>query len=219
MHDLYGGKFLRTMSFLQNNTAYSTSGQEQHSQWYEHMEVPGKLRIAFLPITTRSGLVQANDKVASFDNGIRVDLRPSVNPLLLLTADVYAAPLPAVVRGLDSLGVDLEMIRNDEWDGHPVYVIGAKAGDSTSNQVWVDAERLVLLRFIQRNKSGERTLVSDIRVQNYKDFDGILIPTEFIVTRNGRPVWREQYANVRINDAVPAGAFDQAVWNDIPIPQ
>jgi hypothetical protein len=123
------------------------------------------------------------------------------------------------VRGLDSLGVDLEMIRNDEWDGHPVYVIGAKAGDSTSNQVWVDAERLVLLRFIQRNKSGERTLVSDIRVQNYKDFDGILIPTEFIVTRNGRPVWREQYANVRINDAVPAGAFDQAVWNDIPIPQ
>ena len=49
MHDRYAGKFFKTLSFLQNNTAYTTTGQEQHSQWYEHMEVPGKLRIAFLP--------------------------------------------------------------------------------------------------------------------------------------------------------------------------
>ena len=219
MRDVYGGKFLKTMSFLQNNTAYSTNGQEQHSQWYEYLEVPGKLRIAFLPITTRSGLVQANDKVASFDNGIRVDLRPSINPLLLLTADVYAAPTAAIMKGLDSLGVDVEMIRTDEWDGHPAYVIGAKPGDSTSNQMWIDAERLVLLRFIQRNKSGERTIVSDIHVQNYKDIQGFQIPTEFLVARNGRPVWREQYANVRINEPIPAGTFDQALWNDIPIPR
>jgi len=219
MHDAYGGKFLKTMSFLQNNTRYSTTGTEQHSQWYEHMEFPGKLRIAFLPVTTRSGLVQADDKIASFDNGIRVDLRPSINPLLLLTADVYAAPTPIIMKGLDSLGVDMEMIRTDEWDGHPVYVIGAKAGDSTSNQMWVDAERLVLLRFIQRNKSGERTIVSDTRVQNYKDIQGFQIPTEFLVTRNGRPIWREEYANVRVNEPIPAGTFDQAVWNDIPIPQ
>jgi hypothetical protein len=219
MHDVYGGKFLKTMSFLQNNTRYSTTGEEQHSQWYEHMELPGKLRIAFLPVTTRSGLVQADDKIASFDNGIRVDLRPSINPLLLLTADVYAAPTPIIMKGLDSLGVDMEMIRTDEWDGHPVYVIGAKAGDSTSNQMWVDAERLVLLRFIQRSKSGERTIVSDTRVQNYKDIQGFQIPTEFLVTRNGRPIWREEYANVRVNEPIPAGTFDQAVWNDIPIPQ
>jgi hypothetical protein len=111
------------------------------------------------------------------------------------------------------------MIRTDEWDGHPVYVIGAKAGDSTSNQMWVDAERLVLLRFIQRSKSGERTIVSDTRVQNYKDIQGFQIPTEFLVTRNGRPIWREEYANVRVNEPIPAGTFDQAVWNDIPIPQ
>jgi hypothetical protein len=123
------------------------------------------------------------------------------------------------MKGLDSLGVDMEMIRTDEWDGHPVYVIGAKAGDSTSNQMWVDAERLVLLRFIQRNKTGDRTIVSDTRVQNYKEIQGFQIPTEFLVTRNGRPIWREEYANVRINEPIPAGTFDQAVWNDIPIPQ
>src|ERR1700682_1102913 len=163
MHDLYAGKFLKTMSFLQNNTAYTSTGQEQHSQWYEHLEVPGKLRIAFLPAAQRSGLVQVDDKVASFDNGIRVDFRPSVNPLLLLTADVYVAPVATIMRGLDSLNVDPGVIRTDEWQGRPVYVIGAKAGDSTSNQMWVDADKLLLLRFIQRGKSGERPMGSDIR--------------------------------------------------------
>ena len=142
-----------------------------------------------------------------------------MNPVLLLTADVYAAPVPIIMRGLDSLSVDTEVIHNDEWEGRPVYVIGAKAGDSTSNQMWIDADRLLLLRFIQRGKSTERPVVSDIRVENYKEIQGFQIPTEFLVIRNGRPVWREQYANVRINEELPPGTFDQALWKDIPIPQ
>jgi hypothetical protein len=219
MHDLYAGKYLRTMSFLQNNIAYTTTGQEQKSQWYEHLEVPGKLRIAFLPATQRSGLVQVDDNVASFDNGMRVDFRPSVNPLLLLTADVYAAPVATIMRGLASLRVDTDVIRTDEWEGHPVYVVGAKAGDSTSTQMWIDADRLLLLRFIQTGKSGKRTIVSDYRVQSYKDIQGYQIATEFLLIRSGRPVWREQYANVRINEDFPAGTFDQATWKEIPIPQ
>jgi hypothetical protein len=219
MHDRYADNYLKTMSFLQNNTAYTASGEERKSQWYEHLEVPGKLRIAFLPATQRSGLVQIGDRVATFDNGIRVDFRPSVNPLLLLTADVFAAPPAAIMRGLDTLNVDTDVVRTDEWEGRPVYVVGAKAGDTTSNQMWVDAERMLLVRFIQQQKTPQRTIVSDIRVKNYKEIEGYQIPTEFLVLRNGRPVWREQYADVRINQVFPAGTFDQARWNDIPIPQ
>ena len=219
MHDRYDGKYLKTMSFLQNNTAYTTTGQEQKSQWYEHIEIPGKLRIAFLPASQKSGLVQVNDRVASFDNGIRVDFRPSVNPLLLLTADVYVAPAAAIMRGLDTLHVDDSIIRDDSWDGQPVYVVGAKAGDTTSNQLWVDRDQLRLVRFIQSQKVGERTTVSDTRVQGYKEIGGFDVPTEFLVIRNGRPVWREEYADVRINTDFPPGTFDQARWNDIPIPK
>ena len=219
MHDRYDGKFLKTMSFLQNNTAYTPSGTEVKSQWYEHIEVPGKLRIAFLPAATKSGLVQVDNKVASFDNGIRVDFRPSINPLLLLTADIYVAPVAGVTRDLDSLHVDMEVMRDDEWEGQPVYVVGAKAGDSTSNQMWVDRDHLRLVRFVQRSRAGERNIVSDIRVLNYKEIQGFDIPTEFLIIRNGRPFWREQYADVRINEQLPAGTFDQARWNDIPIPK
>lgn len=218
MHGRYDGKYLKTMSFLQNNTAFTTTGEEQKSQWYEHLEVPGKLRIAFLPASQKSGLVHVDDRVASFDNGMRVDFRRSVNPLLLLTADVYAAPTAAILRGLDSLRVDTNLIRTDEWEGRPVYVVGAKAGDTTSTQMWVDRERLHLVRFIQRDRRGARTIVSDIRVRNYRQIDGYEIPTEFLVLRNGRPLWREQYADIRINPTLPPDVFDQALWRDIPTP-
>src|SRR6266513_5017832 len=164
MHDPSHANYVKTSSFLQNNTRYTTTGQKVKSQWYEHIEVPGKLRIAFLPASQKSGLVQVGDRVATFDNGIRVDFRPSVNPLLLLTADVYVSPIATVMRGLDSLHVDPEMIRTDEWEGQSVYVVGAKAGDSTSSQMWVDRDQLRLVRFIQSSQSGARTIVSDIRV-------------------------------------------------------
>jgi len=219
MHDRYDGKYLKTMSFLQNNTAYTMTGQEQKSQWYEHIEIPGKLRIAFLPASQKSGLVQIDDRVASFDNGIRVDFRPSVNPLLLLTADVYVAPVATIMRGLDTLHVDPEIIRDAVWEGQPVYVVGARAGDTTSNQMWVDRDYLRLVRFIQSSKIGDRTMLSDIRVLGYKEIGGFDVPTEFLVIRNGRPVWREQYADVRINENFPPGTFDQATWNAIPIPK
>ena len=57
------------------------------------------------------------------------------------------------------------------------------------------------------------------RVSGYKEIQGFDVPTEFLVIRNGRPLWREQYADVRVNEEFPAGTFDQATWQDIPIPK
>lgn len=219
MHDRYDGKYLKSLSFLQNNTSYTTTGDERKSQWYVHIAVPGKMRIAFLPSPQKSGLVQVGDRVASFDNGMRVDFRPAVNPMLLLTTDVFVAPTATIMRGLDSLRIDPDVMHLDEWDGRPVYVIGAKDGDTTSNQAWVDRERLQLLRVIQRDKAGTRTIVSDTQVRNYKNIEGYDVPTEVLVLRNGRPALREQFSDIRVNEEFPAGTFDQARWNDIPIPK
>jgi len=218
MREKYDGKYFKTLTFLQNNTRYTTTGEEQKSQWFEHVEAPGKLRIAFLPAAQKSGLVQVGERVASFDNGMRIDFRPSVNPLLLLTVDAYSASASSVMRSLDSLGVNTQLVRTDEWEGRPVYVIGAKAGDTTSNQVWIDAEHLRLARFIQRVGRGERAMLNEIRVRTYRDVEGYQIPTDILTLRNGRPVWREQRTNIRLNAELPDNVFDQALWHEIPTP-
>jgi hypothetical protein len=83
MHARYDGRWFRTLSFLQNNTLYSATGGEQRTQWLEHMSVPGKLRIDYLPLANHSGVLYESGQVHVFDNGRRVQSQPGVNPLLL----------------------------------------------------------------------------------------------------------------------------------------
>jgi cyclase len=86
MHDRYAGKWYRTLSFVQKNTATAPDGRIEHSTWREY------------------------------------------------------------ARRLKRLGFDLATVHDDSWEGRPVYVVGARAGDLRTRQFWVDKERLVFVR-------------------------------------------------------------------------
>jgi hypothetical protein len=210
MHARYEGRWFSTLSFLQNNTLYSAAGGEQKSQWLEHMSVPGKLRIDYLPLASHSGVLYEGGKVHVFDNGRRTQSQPGVNPLLVLGFDVYAQPVEMTARTLDSLGFDLGMMYLGEWKGRRTIVIGAQVGDTTTNQFWVDAERLLFVRLIQRNAA--KTVVSEQRFDRYTDFNGFPIAIEVLMLRNGRPYFKEEYADVRVNQPIPPEVFDPARW-------
>lgn len=213
MHDRYSGKWYRTLRFTQTNTFYTSSGKEEQSHWVQNLSVPGRLRIDFEPLSSKSGMLILNNRVTTFDNGRRVDSRRSIQAILTLTADIYAIPASVTLRRLDSLKIDLEKFRTDRLDKKKVYVIGADDGDLESNQVWVDAGKLVLVRLIQNEKRGDRTIVTDTKVGEYKDVDGFLIAHEFVSTRDGKPYFREQYENVKVNTDLPDGIFDPSRWS------
>ena len=215
MHDRYADNWYRSLRFVQSNTFYTQSGGEQKSRWIENLSVPGKLRIDFEPLSSRSGLLILNNRVTTFDNGKRVDSRRSIQAILTMTADVYAIPVETTLRRLDSLKIDLEKFRTDRLDKKKVYVIGASDGDLESNQVWIDAERMLLVRLIQQEKRGERTLVTDTRIGGYRTIDGFPIAHEFVSTRDGKPYFREVYEDVRVNPELPAGIFDPARWSSV----
>src|SRR5690349_21187088 len=60
MHDKYAGNWYRTLRFAQTNTFYGQSGKETISRWVENLSVPGRLRIDFEPLTSKSGLLILN---------------------------------------------------------------------------------------------------------------------------------------------------------------
>jgi hypothetical protein len=212
MHDRYAGKWYRTLKFEQANTFVTQSGGEQKSRWLQHLSVPGRLRIDFLPLSTKSGLLILNNRVTSFDNGRRVESRRSIQPILTLTGDVYAIPPAITLRRLDSLGVRLSRFHDERWERKRVYVIGAKKGDLESTQVWVDADKLVLVRFIQRDRRGDRSIITDTRIGKYREIDGYLVASEFTSYRDGKMFFREEYENVRVNEPIPSGVFDATRW-------
>ena len=212
MHDRYADNWYRTLRFSQSNTFYTQTGGEQKSRWVENLVVPGRLRIDFEPLSSRSGLLILNNRVTTFDNGKRVDTRRSIQAILTLTADVYAIPARITIRRLDSLGIDLDKFREDRLDKKRVYVMGGDKDDLESSQVWVDADKLILLRIIQREKRGDRAIVTDTRVGQYKDVDGFIVAHEFVSMRGGKPYFREVYEDVRVNEAIPPSVFDPSKW-------
>lgn len=212
MHDRYSGKWYRTLRFEQTNTFYTQAGKEEKSQWVENLSVPGRLRIDFMPLQSRSGLLILNNRVTTFDNGRRVETRRSIQPILTLTADVYAIPAAVTLRRLDSLGIDLQKFYETRWQGDRTYVIGAESGDLGSTQVWIDADRMLLVRLIQRAERGQTIVVTDTRVGDYRDIDGFPVAHEFLSYRDGKPFFREKYENVRVNEPIPPRLFDPSRW-------
>ena len=212
MHDRYAGKWYKTLTFQQTNTFYTSAGKEEKSQWMQRLSVPGRLRVDFLPLSSKSGLLIQNNRVITFDNGKRVDSRRAIQPVLTLTGDVYAIPVSTTLRRLDSLGVDLDKFHSEKWEGKRVYVMGAEGGDLASNQIWVDADRLLLVRFIQRDKRADRSVITDTRVGDYRQVDGYPIPFEYTSYRDGKVFFKEQYENLKVNEPIPAEVFDASKW-------
>jgi hypothetical protein len=212
MHDRYAGKWYKTLTFQQTNTYYTASGKEQKSEWMQRLSVPGRLRIDFLPLSTKSGLLIQNNRVITFDNGRRIDSRRSIQPVLTMTGDVYAIPATVTIRRLDSLGVDLDKFHEEKWNGRRVYVMGAEKGDLERNQIWIDADKMLLLRFIQRDKRGDKFVVTDTHVGDYREVEGYAIPFEFTSYRDGKIFFKERYENLKVNEPIPPELFDATRW-------
>ena len=213
MRDRWNARYFRTLTFRQKNTLYRQGGGEEASEWLEFQSVPRRLRIEFLPAETRNGLLFRDNRSYSFQNGRLAADRPQIHPLLLLGSDVYALPVDTTMAELGALGFDTTLVRADTLDGRRAWVVGAAAGDTAANQFWIDAERLVLLRVIQRQPAGQgRTAISDTRFTDYQDIDGVPVPKVILFLRDGRPTWREEYTEARLNVPIDSMLFDPARW-------
>lgn len=218
MRERYDGKWYKTLTFVQNNTRYATDGREEKSQWMGFFSVPGKLRLEFLPRASGSGVLFTGGRAHTFASGSRLDNKRQIHPRVLLMGDVYVLPPAVTLRRLDSLGVNRSRFRVDRWEGRRVYVVGAAAGDSLSNQLWVDADRLLLVRWIEGSGTGARRVASDTRFTGYTNVEGHALPMEITVYRGGKPAFKETLDDVRVNLTFAPSLFDPARWRNAPHP-
>jgi hypothetical protein len=217
MRERYEGKWFRTLTFVQNNTRYKAAGGEDRSQWLEHYMAPGMLRIDYMPLATKSGVLYVKNHVYAFSNGKQISDQPQIHPLLLLGYDVYSLPVTTTIGLLDSLGINVDVVREDRWQDRPAYVIGAAAGDTTTNQFWIDAERLVLVRLLQKSVRGAQTTVAETRFDKYMDMSGIPVATEIMMLRDWKPFFKEEYTDVKLNVPIDETLFDPKLFATRPV--
>jgi len=211
MHDRYAGKWYRTMSFTQKTTLGLASGGELVQTWYEAGMMPGRLRID-TDLKSKSGQLFARDSVYVFTNGRLSSADTGSNPLLLLGFDVYAQPATRTISELRRRGFDLSVIHEGTWQGKPVYVVGAARGDTLSRQFWVDRDRLLFVRLIERGRQGR----SDVRFNQYVETGGGWIAVEVVQLVNGRRRLLEEYSDVRTNVPLSDALFEPRQWGTAP---
>jgi len=211
MHARYDGKWYRTLTFVQHNTAYHPDSTVEHSVWREWLMAPGKLRIEFQPADSGNGMIFAADSQFAFTKDSLTMARGFVHPLLVLGFDVYAQPVDRTIALLTQRRIDMSVLSETTWQGRPVWVIGAKAGDLHSRQFWVDKERLVFVRLL--GPAGQDTSkTSDTRFNKYAPLAGGWVSAEVEFLVDGQRQFLEEYVDIQANVPMPATLWDARQW-------
>lgn len=212
MHDRYVGKWYRTLSFVQLNTATNPTGATEHSTWREYAALPGQLRIEFEPVDSANGLLFVHDSQFVFRGGRLTSATAFVHPLMVLGFDVYFDPVERTVSRLEHLGFDLATVHEDTWDGRPAYVVGASPGDLRTRQFWVDRERLVCVRLLEPGRR-DPARTSDTRFNQYRAVDAAWLAAEMAFLVDGQQRWLEQYTAIKTAIPLSDTLFDPRHWS------
>ena len=211
MHDRYAGKWYHTLTFVQQNTATRRGGVKERSVWREYAALPGRLRIEFEPADSGKGVLFVSDSQYAMDADTVASATAFVHPLMVLGFDVYFDPAERTVARLERLKFDLATVHEDTWEGRPVYVVGAKAGDLRTPQFWVDRERLVFVRLLEPGQR-DTSRTSDIRFNKYQTAGGAWLSAEVAFLVDGQPRWLEEYTEIKTDVPLKDALFDPRQW-------
>lgn len=194
MHDKYYHAPCKCYTFSQRNQHYEGDSVVRPSVWHEAVEFPDKFRITFGEKTSGNYVLFRNDSVFRYRNDKMMKADADSNSLLLLLGGMYYRDLSDVNARLRSAGYDPSKISQEKWNGKRVFVVGASAGDSLSNQFWVNADDLVIVRIREKMKSGDRM---DMRFEAYRKWCKGHVETNVSFRRNGRLEQVEEYYDLK----------------------
>lgn len=139
------------------------------------------------------------------------------NPFLPLISGVYLQPLDVTVRQLAPYKVNLNLVHAQEWEGRRTFVIGtASPADTTSPQIRVDAQRLIVTRFIMPLFPSPEGRSQDVRLENNVEVGGGWLATKIRMLDKGQPVQTEEYSDWRSGMSLPASFLRAETWTQDP---
>ena len=209
MHARYADTWYRRLRVRQEVIFHNEAGAPTRTEvWTELIELPGKVRSIIGDEGDNDGELYVDGAFHIIRDGRVVQRAPQPHPVLLIGYDVYCQDPAETARALETAGFDLSKLHRAEYNGRPVYVVGAAEGDEAANQFWIDAERLLCLRIINRSPRGA---LIDIQFTEYEPFAGAWLCTELIFHRNGTLLIYER----DLEHSIPA-SIDPATFTPPP---
>lgn len=195
MYDRYSGKWYHTFTFVQTTESYKNDSLSKTSTWYEAIMFPDKFRIDFGNIKNGDAVIFANDSAYNFRGRILKSTTADNNDLTFLLGGLYFYPFDKAIAQVKALHYDLNKFHTDTWNNKPVYVVGANTNDEKVNQLWIDKENLVIVRFIQYDDKRKEEGVLEYQ----QKFGGGWSETKATFYINDKLIQKEYYHECKAN--------------------
>ncbi len=207
MHDKYASTWYNTLTFTQKTTLRTPADTMAIETWHEKAMVPGRLRIDMARRKGNLTIIFANDStyIVYPDS---IGRHAGGNYLLTIGFDVYRQPVDQTVSALRAEKYSMTPVHEDTWEGRPVYVIGAAAGDTTSRQIWIDKDRLLFVRALGPAGGKDSTKTNDTRFENYVEMpSGGWLSERVEFYSDGKLRQQEEYSEVQTNVVLDSALF------------
>ena len=203
MYGRYAGHWYRTFTFDQTTQQYRNETLKKTQTWYEFIRFPDRFRMDFGDADSGNAAIFRGDSCYRFHDFKLASATINNNEgLIFLLGGMFFYPLDQVYKRLDDLHYDLTAGRLGHWQGRTTFIIG-KSG---ANQLWIDSERLCLVRMLKVD--GAQTL--DARFDDYKPFEGGWGATKCSFYFNGKLVQVETYHHCKAEVPLGESLFDPA---------
>jgi hypothetical protein len=212
MHDRYKTSWYDTVTFTQKSTTYNPDGTTKVETWYEAALLPGKLRIDIGPAKDGNGYVMVDGTATILKDGTVTRTVPLVNLLLVLGFDVYRQEPQTTIDIVKGQGYDLTKLREDTWQGRPVYVVGAAKDDLQSRQFWVEKDTLLFVREMEPSRQDPKK-IEDIRFVDYRKLEGGWIAARVEIHADSKLIFSEEYSDIQGNVKLDLAVFDPKQFN------
>ncbi|WP_295796612.1 hypothetical protein [Mucilaginibacter sp.] len=168
MYKKYHGSWHKSLKFTQTTERFRNDSLINTSTWYETIVYPDLLRIDIGTVNSPNGILFRHDSTYVFRANKIVRAEKNENELIFFLGGMYFKTFDQVVAHFAELHYDLSKFHASIWKGKPVYVIGADKDDDKVNQLWIDQEKLVAVRFLKYEKDTkeEGTFEQQVPVKN-----------------------------------------------------
>ncbi|MCC6369630.1 MAG: hypothetical protein IT236_01355 [Bacteroidia bacterium] len=192
----------KSYSFSQKNTLYRNDSVIGTSVWHEAVEFPDKFVIMIGNKEDGNRVLFRNDSSLRYKENKLVATRIDSSTLILLMGGMYYRDVNDAIRRLNEAKYELQILTEQVWENRPTFVIGAKPGDLTSNQVWIDKETFKVMRIIQRMNARD---IMDMRFEKHQKMCKGYVETQVSFRRNGKLEQVEEYYDIKETKGFPEG--------------
>ena len=204
MYKRYVGKWYKNFTFSQTTENFKNDSLIKTSIWHESIIYPNLFRITIGEITDGNALIEKNDSVFNFNKGKIVRRALIDDDVTFLLGGMYFMPFKNVIEKTIKEGYDITKACETKFEGKAVFIIGVDSVSEKGNQLWIEKDRLIVVRFIKYKPE----MKLDVILSDYKKVENGWRENTVAIYLNDKLYQKEKYFDCKANTKIDSSIFD-----------